>query len=130
MSFIPHMFFSITSTFWMLWQEKLITSLALPRALLKIAAFSIFCYILLRLHFFDKFHQQINHLPCLYKNYMQEKCFTQVNSINKRLIRRLCMEFLLYIPSSYTKLGNFWIYSLWRLLMKFSSRLNSLFVFL
>ena len=76
---------------------------------LHLASFSTFCRICI---FYDKFHQQIDHLTCLNRNYIQEKCFTQVNSIDKRLIRRLCMKFLLRISSSFTKLSNLQIYSL------------------
>ena len=57
---------------------------------------------------------------------MQEKCFTQVNLINKRLIHRLWIKFLLHMSSSFTKLGNLWIYSLWRLFIRFSWRLKSI----
>ena len=58
-------------------QRRLIISLAFPRAPLKksphLAIFSTFCRVCI---FYDKFNQRIDHLPCLYRNYMQEKCFT------------------------------------------------------
>ena len=89
-------------------QKKLIISLALPRALLQkwphFTFFSTFCRVCI---FLDKFHQQLNQFTQiilrLCRNYMLEKRFTKVNSMNKHLIRNLRLKFLLHMPSPFTK---------------------------
>ena len=85
--------------------KKLIISLALPRALLpKWPHFTTFCRVCI---FLDKFHQQLNQFTQiilrLCRNYMLEKRFTKVNSMNKHLIRNLRLKFLLHMPSPFTK---------------------------
>ena len=60
-----------------------------------------------RLHvFLDNFHQQMNYIPWICKNYIQENLFTHVNSMNKLLIYTLCLKFY------YIRLDYFLVFSI------------------